>query len=82
MEIIVVLVFLSILIGLTILKTKMSLKLRLIFSVFFGIPLIAWVWFDKQPLIYWKIIITIVVVSSIFKYLMALKHGADNLKTS
>lgn len=77
MELILALVVVAVLIGVAVLKTKMSLRSRLILSVCLGIPLIIWAWLEKEPLIYWKIIITVVIVGTLIKYLLELKKVPD-----
>ena len=77
MELILAFVVVAILIGVAMLKTKMTLKSRLILSVCLGIPLIIWAWLEKESLIYWKVIITVVVAGTLIKYLLDLKKVPD-----
>lgn len=80
MELILAAVVVAILIGVAIMKTKMSLKSRLVMSVCLGIPLIIWAWLEKESLICWKIIITVVVAGTLIKYLLDLKRIPDQEK--
>ena len=77
MELILAFVVVAILIGVAMLKTKMTLKSRLILSVCLGIPLIIWAWLEKESLIYWKVIITVVVAGTLIKYLLEFKKVPD-----
>ena len=79
MENLLILVFIGIISSIAILKNKISNKPKMIISALAGTILIVWFWLIPEGLIYWKIIVTVVVTSSLFKLIKTWKNG--NIQT-
>jgi|GEM_PF-5142320 len=65
MEILLILLFIGIIISITMLKNNIPNKPKMIISALSGVILIIWFWLNPDIEIYWKIIITVVVVNSL-----------------
>ena len=66
MEIILVVLFVLIMVGVYYLKTRLPIKILLPLSLLFGIALLIWLWVFREGEIPARIIITVVVLSGLY----------------
>ncbi|HQK69410.1 MAG TPA: hypothetical protein PLL94_14830 [Bacteroidales bacterium] len=67
MEIILVVLFVLIMVGVYYLKTRLPIKILLPLSVLIGIALLIWLWVFREGEISARIIITVVVLSGLYE---------------
>ncbi len=64
------------------LKTTLSDRWKLIVSALAGAFLLIWFWGTPDVLLYWKIIVTVVVISSVQKLFRRIKDNNIQTKES
>lgn len=79
MEIAVILLFFGIIIGFGFLKTRLSNKWHLIVTSFAGVFLLTWFWFFETAERHWKVLITLVVVYSIYNAIRKFRRTKSNI---
>ena len=75
MEILLLVVFIAVIIFVTAFKARLSDNLKMIITLLSGSILLIWFWANKDGLIYWKIIVTVVVLGSVLTTLRAIKKN-------
>jgi len=78
MEILLILLVVGTVGSIAIWRNKLPSTPKMILSAVAGATLIAWFWLMPEGLIYWRVIVTVVVLSSLFKLL---KTWHENIKT-
>jgi len=77
MEILLLITFIAIIIGVIVIKTKLSDNLKMIISIISGTILVVWFWVIMDGLIYWKIIVAVVVAGSLFTLFRTMKKNRE-----
>ena len=67
MEALLVFLFIGLAFGAGVVRSRLPDKLKTITTTLGACTLIIWFWLFEDGLIYWKIIITVVALSSLFK---------------
>ena len=79
MEIVLVVLFITTMVVVTILKNRLTDGTKALISVIAGIALLVWFWGFEDGPIRWKILVSVVVaVSMLMLLLMKKKPAADN----
>ncbi len=79
MEILLILLVVGTVGSIAIWRNKLPHKPKMILSALAGTTLIAWFWLMPEGLVYWTVIITVVVLSSLFKLAKTWKN--ESIKT-
>lgn len=66
MEIILVVLFVSIMVGVYFLKKRLPTKILIPLSLFFGIAMLVWFWVFREGKISGRILITVLILSGLY----------------
>ena len=66
MEIILVVLFVSIMVGVYFLKKRLPTKILVPLSLFFGIAMLVWFWVFREGKIVGRVLITVIILSGLY----------------
>ena len=78
MEILLLIAFIAVISVVIVIRTRLSDNLKMIISIISGTILVIWFWVIMDGLIYWKIIVAVVVIGSLFTLFRAMRKNRKN----